>query len=168
MFGAEFLAQVPRDPETGNHYGYGKRKDGVAAYDFASVDRRLGGFYAYVRGNYDGTALPSLVREYNGPNFVVDGKTDRLPYNPYENKIVAKIASYSGSVTVMPAKSLTGELEQGDTVSVPSGGFAVLHVSDGTEARIGSATSATELKLENLSTKDSKGLITKVRLALNS
>ena len=40
LFGAEFLADVPADPETGNAYGYGKRKDGVAAYDFASVDRR--------------------------------------------------------------------------------------------------------------------------------
>lgn len=109
-----------------------------------------------------------MVREYNGPNFVEDGKSDRLPYNPFENKIVAKVASYSGSVTVSPAKSFTGELEQGDVLTVAAGGYVVLHVSDGTEARIGSATSATELKIENLSTKDSKGLLTKVRLALNS
>lgn len=112
---------MPKDPETGNHYGYGKRKDGVAAYDFATVDRRADGYFAHVRGTYDGSALPSLVREYNGPNFVEDGKTEHLPYNPAENKITAKIAAYSGSVSVTPAKSLTGELVQGDVINVPSG-----------------------------------------------
>lgn len=44
----------------------------------------------------------------------------------------------------------------------------MFHVSDGTEARIGSPSSPTELKLENLSAKDSKGFLTKVRFALNS
>lgn len=167
LFGAEFLAEVPNDPDTGNAYGYGKRKDGVAGYDFAAVDRRSDAYYAYVRGTYDATSLSSLIREYNGPGFVEDGKTDRLPYNPYEKKITAKIASYSGTVTVSPASSLTGELSEGDTVTVPSGGFAVLHVSDGTEARIGSATNQSVLRLESLSTNDSKGFLTKVRFALN-
>lgn len=109
-----------------------------------------------------------MVREYNGPNFVEDGKTAHLPYNPFEMKVTAKIASYSGAVSVSPAKSLTGELVEGDSVKVPAGGFAVFHVSDGTEARIGSASSASELKLENLSVKDSKGFLTRVRFALNS
>ncbi len=168
LFGAEFLAEVPKDPETGNFYGYGKRKDGVAAYDFATIDRRADGYFAHVRGNYDGSALPSLVREYNGPNFVEDGKTTHLPYNPFEMKVTAKIASYSGAVAVFPAKSLTGELVEGDTVKVPAGGYAVFHVSDGTEARIGSAASPSELKLENLSVKDSKGFLTRVKFALNS
>lgn len=167
LFGAEFLADVPTDPDTGNAYGYGKRKDGTAGYDFAAVDRRTDSYYAYVRGTYDGSALSSLVREYNGPGFVEDGKTDRLPYNPLEKKITAKIASYAGAVTVSPVKTLTGELVEGDTIKVPVGGYAVLHVSDGSEARIGSATSATELKLENLSSKDSKGFLTQVRFALN-
>lgn len=167
LFGAEFLAEVPNDPDTGNAYGYGKRKDGVAGYDFAAVDRRADGYYAYVRGTYDASSLTSLVREYNGPGFVEDGKADRLPYNPFEKKITAKIASYSGAVTVSPANSLTGELSEGDTVTVPAGGFAVLHVSDGTEARIGSSSAQSVLKLESLSTNDSKGFLTKVRFALN-
>ncbi|MFB0964557.1 MAG: type II secretion system protein [Patescibacteria group bacterium] len=136
LFGSEFLAEVPKDPETGNFYGYGKRKDGVAAYDFATVDRRTDGYYAHVRGNYDGSALPSLVREYNGPGFVEDGKTSRLPYNPYEMKVTAKVASFSGAVKIVPSKSLTGELVEGDVLNVPAGGYAMLHVSDGTEARV--------------------------------
>lgn len=93
----------------------------MAAYDFAAVDRRSDGYFAYVRGTYDGSSLPSLIREYNGPNFVEDGKVEHLPYNPFENKITAKIAAYSGSVTVTPAKSLTGELAEGDVINVPSG-----------------------------------------------
>ncbi|MDQ1344172.1 MAG: hypothetical protein QG650_892 [Patescibacteria group bacterium] len=168
LFGAEFLADVPNDPDTGNAYGYGKRKDGVAGYDFAAVDRQSDGYHAYVRGTYDASALTSLVREYNGPGFVEDGNTDRLPYNPYERKITAKISSYSGNVTINPIKSLTGELSEGDSISVPTGGYAVLNVSDGSEVRIGMATAASELKLENLSSKDSKGFLTKVRFALNS
>lgn len=64
-------------------------------------------------------------------------------------------------------KPLTEELSEGDTVRVPAGGYAVLHVSDGTEARIGATDATTELKLENLNSKDSKRFLTKVRLALN-
>lgn len=94
LFGSEFLADVPRDPDTGNAYGYGKRRDGTAGYDIAAVDRRHDGYYAYVRGKYDASSLSSLVREYNGPGFVEDGKSGRLPYNPTESKITAKISTY--------------------------------------------------------------------------
>lgn len=67
----------------------------------------------------------------------------------------------------MPGKTLTEELSEGDTIHVPAGGYAVLHVSDGTEARIGAVNIATELKLENLNSKDSKRFLTRVRFALN-
>lgn len=168
LFGADFLADVPTDPDTGNAYGYGKRKDGVAGYDFASVDRRGSAFYAHVRGNSDGAALSSLVREYSGPGFVEDGSADRLPYDPYDTKITARITSYQGSVTVEPAKSLTGKLSEDDVIKIPAGGFVVVHVSDGTEVRIGSNLVASEAKFQELARKDDKKFLTKVRLALSS
>ena len=49
LFGAEFLSKTPTDPDTNAPYGYGKRKDGTAAYDLATVDRRDDKFLAYVR-----------------------------------------------------------------------------------------------------------------------
>lgn len=166
LFGSDFLPNLPLDPATDSPYAYGKRKDGTAGYDFAGVDRRGDGYYAYVRGSYDASSLPSLVREYNGPSFVEDGKTDHLPYNPFERKMSGKIASWSGTVSIVPVKTLTGELTEGDSIVVPTGGFAILSLSDGSEVRVGSDASSSELKLENLEYAGTKGLFTKVRLAL--
>ncbi len=165
LFGAEFLSQTPVDPQTGAPYGYGKRKDGTPGCDIASVDRRDDKFYAYVRGTYDASALPSLIREYSGPYFVEHGG-ERLPYNPYERLVTGKIASWSGTVRIVPDKPLTDELRSGDTITVEAGGSAIFHLSDGTEASVGATDSKTEVRLGELETSGDKGFLSRVRLAL--
>ena len=135
------------------------------------MDRRGDSYVAYVRGTYDASSLPSLVREHNGPGFVEDGSSDRLPYDPRSAAVTGRIAAMSGTVSVKDPdgapKSATGILEQGDSVDVSAGGAATAFLSDGTELRIGGAA-ATSLKITELSVADPKGFLTRVRLALNS
>lgn len=80
--------------------------------------------------------------------------------------VTAKISAWSGSVSVVPSKAVTARLTEGDKIVVERGSSATLHLSDGTEAYLGSPDSKTELLLENLEPGGDKGFLTKVRLSL--
>jgi prepilin-type N-terminal cleavage/methylation domain-containing protein len=174
ILGKYALSEHPRDPETGVYYRYGLTlaQSGSTlqpSYQIAWVLRDGASATALVRGNYVPTVtIPSLIKGYNSTNFVVDGGTDVLPYNPRERSITASIVSSSGSVTINPVKSLWDLLVLGDEVVVGTGGLASIKVSDGTELSLGSNTNASVLKMSELQIKDDRWLFTRVRLLLSS
>lgn len=159
---------LPTDPDTAQFYAFGKRIDD-SGYDLSSVLSQDGTYVSYLRGSYDGKRLTSLVRSYSSSDFVSDGSTEALPYNPYERKITAMIDAWSGSVTVNNSSTiLTGTLNTGDTIFVESGSTASLHISDGSELSLGSTTGQTKLNLADLSYKSDDNLSSRVSLWLQS
>lgn len=127
-----------------------------------------GEYRAYLRGTYDGKDLVSLIRAYSSSDFVSDGSLDTLPYNPRERKITAAIESWSGGVLVNDSTYLTGELNTGDRITVATGGLATVHVSDGSELSLGSASGASVLDLSSLAYSDDNNLASRVALFLHS
>ncbi|MDD5198057.1 MAG: FecR domain-containing protein [Candidatus Gracilibacteria bacterium] len=162
------------DPESNQFYGYGKLLDGTSSFDVAAVlyDEKTGGYKTYIRGTYEKQRLSSLIRAYSSSNFVSQDSTEDLPYNPYERKITASVSSYSGTIILKNDKgellSLTGELNSGDTITVATGSTSLLHISDGSELSLGSATSETVLKLTSLAYSDDNNLASKVVIFLTS
>ncbi|MDD5377406.1 MAG: FecR domain-containing protein [Candidatus Gracilibacteria bacterium] len=169
------------DPESNQFYGYGKLTDNTA-FDVASVlyDEKTGGYKTYIRGTYEKQRLSSLIRAYSSSNFISQDSTEDLPYNPYERKVTAYVSSYSGTLTIKDSKggstvldstlvsSFTGELNSGDSVILSTGSTALLHISDGSELSLGSATSQTELSLDTLAYNGDNNLASKVALYLKS
>ena len=159
------------DPESKQFYGYGKQLDN-SAFDLAAAIYFEGGYRTYLRGSYPGKTLVSLVRSYANSDFVSDGSTDALPYNPYERKITGHIETWSGFVQATNSShttlSLTGELNAQDTVIVGTGSRAVLHLSDGSQLTLGSDTSVTVLDLNTLEYSTDNNLSTKISLLLRS
>lgn len=169
------------DPESNQFYGYGKTigtkakngKDVIdAKFDIAAAvyDEKTGGYKTYIRGTYEKQRLASLIRSYSSSSFVSQDSTEDLPYNPYERKVTAFISNYSGSVVISsdPTRSLTGELNSGDTILLSTGSTALLHISDGSELSLGSTTGQTELLLNTLEYNDDNNLVSKVALWLKS
>ncbi|RKW22323.1 hypothetical protein D8B46_05610 [Candidatus Gracilibacteria bacterium] len=77
----KYLSEIPLDPRTNQYYSYGLLKEGNA-FDVAGVTKNGEEFKARVVGSYRGDkGLSGLIREYNGPRFVMDGEYF-LPYNP--------------------------------------------------------------------------------------
>lgn len=163
ILGKSALAYHPRDPDTDSYYAFGKLLQYSPEYQIGAVLRVDGVPTAYIRGTYTHTELNSLIRGYNTNTFAIDGGTTSLPYNPYKKEVTAYIIESSGSVAITPNKSLTGPLGVNDTITVGTGGLAVLKVSDGTELIVGSTASESKLSLTSLELKDDSGLFTKVR-----
>ncbi len=62
ILGKYALTNHPRDPDTGSYYIYGKSFESTSHYEIAAVLKPNGVPTAYVRGNYEGNELPSLVK----------------------------------------------------------------------------------------------------------
>lgn len=67
-----------------------------------------------------------------------------------------------------PTFPLTGELNSGDSVMVATGSTAHLHISDGSDLFLGTASGQTVLELKNLTYSDDNNLSSKVSLFLSA
>ncbi len=86
----KYLDTLPLDPRTNSYYAYGKTK-ATNEFEIASVILDNGTFSATVEWNYSAENGPySLIRSYNGPDFVSNESTENLPYNPDELVLTAK------------------------------------------------------------------------------
>ncbi len=157
------LAYHPRDPDTDSYYAYGKLLQYSPEYQVGAVLKIDGTPTAYIRGTYSRTELDSLIRGYNTTIFATDGGTSSLPYNPYKKEVTAYIVESSGAIAINPTKELTSPMIVGDTLTVGTGGIAILKVSDGTELIIGSNTNESRFTFSSMELKDDTGLLTKVR-----
>ncbi|MCK9272255.1 FecR family protein [Candidatus Gracilibacteria bacterium] len=165
-----------RDEQTKNYYGYGKRLDGNMGYNIATVLNEKGEYFGYVMGDIGGNRmeLAGLVKEYAGPNFVIN-KNKYLPYNPYEIKLTGRVSVYLGAVNITDGNGnlitstniLDYEIEKGNIVKVPIGGIAIINLSDGTELRLGSDSEESILDFSELEYTDDSNLFTKVMLNLS-
>ncbi|MDQ7008819.1 MAG: hypothetical protein Q9M94_00835 [Candidatus Gracilibacteria bacterium] len=96
FIGNEFLSKkyigtIPFDKRLNRSFAYGKTKD-EKNYQISGVINKDGKFYSKVIGNYNlENGLYGLIREYNGPNFIVDNSKNSFAYNPLEKKLIKKM-----------------------------------------------------------------------------
>ena len=177
-----YLSEVPTDPRTGSRYVYGVSKDGKYFEVAGIVENSDGTWTAKTVGNLGkGYHLPSLIRAYNGPNFVVDGGGN-LPYSPDHMTLTATLENINGEVYVCPqasddtcvstenpANTYGQALITGDIVATVGGTASVdLYFSDGSVTHLAGET---QLKIQTgtlVEENDSDSLITKIRLKLLS
>ena len=170
----KYLSFLPLDPKTGQYYAYGKTLD-TNQFEIAWVVYENNVPQTKLVWNYDAINGPySLIREYNGPEFLRENSRQYFPYNPIERVLTAHIASYSGTITINeqvisnPEEILTYPLREGDNLVVETWWYAEVYYSDGSASYIGEASMDTELVFVNMHYKEENNLITKIQLVLKA
>jgi prepilin-type N-terminal cleavage/methylation domain-containing protein len=139
LLGKHYLSEVPTDPRTGSRYVYGVSMDGQYFQVAGNFEESNGNWTAKTAGNLArGYKLPSLIRAYNGPNFVVNDGTD-LPYSPNHMTISATLNNVDikpgGDVKINETSvtAMTGELiaEAGNTIKTIGDAEVDIYFSDG-------------------------------------
>ncbi len=171
-FPKEYLNTFPLDPQTNHYYAYGRRYDGVIGYEFATILNDSWEYSTYLRGNYDGSVLASLIKEAQWPNFVDDGTVKYLPYNPEELKLTGRIYFMSGSVKIDTGNGIPVPIDiknpigQGDKITVEKWWNTTIYLSDWSEIEIGSQTSDTTIDFNTLKYKENNNLSSQVESIL--
>jgi prepilin-type N-terminal cleavage/methylation domain-containing protein len=169
LLSKRYLRAVPTDPRTGSRYVYGVTNDGKY-FQVAGIYERDDGTYEArtVENLAKGFPLPSIIRAYDGANFVTD-KGTFLPYSPDYTELTGTLNNITGTVTVNGATPVSNGfvLHKGDTVKTSASGGADIYFSDGSTTTINPDT---ELRLDDMQVKknDKDGTITKILMKLNA
>lgn len=169
VLGKQFLSVIPKDPLTNNFYAYARTLWEVPTYQLATAFNTKWTYNAYVKWTYPGDDLSWIIKEYNWPNFVLNGSSRYLPYNTSEVKLVGKIVSYSWVVNVTRESVDVGtdtDLVEWDKVVVNSWWLATIYLSDGSELKLWSTTKNSLLDMNDLKYKEDNNLLTQVSLKL--
>ena len=177
LLSKRYLQEVPTDPRTGSRYVYGVSNDGKYFMVAGLYEEDDGNFTARTTDNLaKGFALPSLVRAFDGPNFVMD-KGLYLPYSPDHMTISAKLDNINGMVIVCPqapaddcesgisANDYGQALVSGDIVATKEG-QADIYFSDGSVSHLDS-NSTLKIKAAEVRENNANSIITKIKLFLS-
>ncbi len=170
LLSKRYLTEIPRDPWTGANYAYGVSEDGQY-FMVAGIEQTGGGLYrAFAVGNLEmGYHFHSLIRAYNGPNFVTHQGAS-LPYGSDPGRVSALLVGATGVIEVRDknnfVKNQEDTLYPGDTITTGPGESAHIYFSDGSVVYIGEDTKLT-ISLDSLAEVDSAGnAVTRVYLKL--
>ncbi|MFH0820770.1 MAG: FecR family protein, partial [Candidatus Peregrinibacteria bacterium] len=181
LLGKRYLPEVPVDPRTGSRYVYGMSADGQF-YQVAGLwQNDDGGFEARTQDNlFKGFPLPSVIRAYDGPNFVVQRSKEFLPYNPNARVLVARAQNVTGSVIVTPVpggtrcdvdpnKLCPGDLlaQENTIITTSDNGSVDLYFSDGSVTSLEPDTTL-ELKAMEVAENNKDSIITKITTHLSA
>ena len=169
-----YLQEVPTDPRTSSRYAYGVTADGKYYEVAGNFEESDGTWTARTAGNVTKYPfLTSLIRAYNGPDFVVDGE-GWLPYSPDHLSITATLTDITGTVevdgtAVTPASSdELRTVKPGSTITTTGpASSAILYFSDGSITYLDPDTTLRVLPSTAVEKNDKDGIITKIRLKLS-
>ncbi|MBU1785313.1 MAG: FecR domain-containing protein, partial [Candidatus Omnitrophica bacterium] len=169
-----YLQEVPTDPRTGARYAYGVTTDGQYYQIAGIMENEDGSFTAKMAGYLHFTyPLKSLIRSYNGPDFVIDGE-GYLPYSPDHLAVTATLHDITGTVTndgkpVTPASPEEERtISPGSVITTAPASSAILYFSDGSMTYLDPGTTLRLLPNAEVERNDKDGIITKIRLKLTS
>lgn len=163
-----YLQEVPTDPRTQSRYMYGVTTDGQFFQVAGNYLMDDGTYVAKVRGNVKmGYRLPSLIRAFDGRNFVMEGESF-LPYSPDHLSLTIKVEVESGPILDYYNEEIhDGDtLEPGSWVNSGTGASAILYFSDGSITYLDENTQIYVLPNTEVMQNDEDGIITKIRLKL--
>jgi len=171
LLSKRYLREVPTDPRTKSRYVYGISNDGQYYQVAGLYEKEDGTYEARTTENIGkGFHLPSLVRAYDGANFVLN-KGAHLPYSPSHMMITGKLQNISGSVEVedsnKKSKNENDVLVAGDTITVNSGSVDI-YFSDGSITNLEDGTLIIDKEKTKVAQNDDKSIITKIKLNLTS
>ncbi|MBN2096558.1 FecR domain-containing protein, partial [Candidatus Peregrinibacteria bacterium] len=165
-----YLREVPTDPRTGSRYVYGVTNDGKYFQVAGNYEREDGTYEARTSENIArGFHLPSLIRSFDGANFVIDKET-YLPYSPDHLALTARLENVNGMVEVNGDSAVNGQvLRQDDVITTDFSGTADVYFSDGSVTHLAPGE-ATELELKHMKVdkNDADGTFTKILLRLKA
>lgn len=146
-----FLDITPLDPRTNQYYSYGITKINNE-FELAWVVWESENYIAKLVWNYNPNwNIHSLIREYNGPNFITE-KWNNLPYNP-EDRLLVVTSQYWDIY------------KSWDTISNETWADLEIYFSDWSVSIL---SPWTVLTLSDLDFKKSNNLISKVNLFLQA
>jgi hypothetical protein len=165
----KYLNYLPLDPRTNQFYAYWKTIDNNN-FEISWIIQLEWDYITKVQWNYNWEQMVWLIREYNWPQFLYDNSMLNFPYNPEELKMTAKIASYSGTVTInwKTENILDQILTENTTIKTENNSNAVIFYSDGSRSTL---EENSELILKSLAyPKQDKehNLVTKILLSLKN
>lgn len=172
----QFLDSIPKDQSTNNYFAYAItkpsiNKDVADQFEISGIVGSQWEYKSIVSGDYTAKSeLYSLIREYNGPDFVNNNSTTSFPYNPDEVTLSAKLHGITGGgVVVNGDPTLTGKsLVSWDSIEVPLGSRAELYFSDGSISILWDPSELTQLTLTDMSYPKEDNLISRISLTLTN
>ena len=168
-----YLQEVPTDPRTSSRYAYGVTVDGKFFEVAGNWQNDDGTYTAKVVGNTDkGYSMPSLIRAYDGPNFVMDNE-GYLPYSPDHLAITARLDEITGGTVTVTVDGVSTPATAGTVLKAGSKvktdtGTAVLYFSDGSVTYLDPNTELWVLPNAKVEQNNKDGIITKIRLKIFS
>jgi len=164
-----YLREVPTDPRTGSRYMYGVTNDGKYFQVAGNYEREDGTYEARTTENIArGFHLPSLIRSFDGADFVIDKET-YLPYSPDHLVLTARLENVNGIVEVNGDPAENGQVLRQNDVVVADPGTADIYFSDGSVTHL-SPGQKNELVLKHMKVdkNDADGTFTKILLRLKA
>ena len=171
-FPKKYINYIPLDPKTNQYYAYARTKSSLS-YELAWVISKNWWYYSIVRWNYDwDSSLYSLVKEYNGPEFVYDNWSENFPYNPEYRSLVWKINSFSWEIFINDYELLVDDidyvlLEEGDNLFVWTWSNIDIYLSDWNQILLGDINSSTELDFSTMEYTNDDNIVSSIKLILN-
>ncbi|MBU1017755.1 FecR domain-containing protein [Patescibacteria group bacterium] len=164
-----YLREVPTDPRTGSRYMYGATNDGKYFQVAGNYEREDGTYEARTTENIArGFHLPSLIRSFDGADFVID-KEAYLPYSPDYLVLTARLENVNGVVKVNGDPAVNGQvLRQDDVITTDLTGTADLYFSDGSVTYLAPGQNELILKQMKVDKNDADGTFTKILLRLKA
>ena len=165
-----YLQEVPTDPRTHSRYIYGVTTDGNYYQVAGNYLDENDIWVAKVRGNVrKGYRLPSLIRAFDGADFVMDGES-YLPYSPDHLSLTARVVEKAGDayIDTVPVDENNYLVRPGSIVTTEEEATAILYFSDGSVTYLDESS---ELKIQpatEVRQNDEDGIVTKIYLKLFS
>ncbi len=162
-----YLSEIPTDPRTGTRYAYGVTTDGQFYQLAGNIQNADESWEARSLGNLDqGSPHTSLIRAFDGPNFIVDSQAN-LPYSNDPLNLTGRLGGLTGTVQVNDQPISEGHVVRAqDMIKVSPDATAVLYLSDGSVVHLEPNSTLQMLSTTEVSQNDEQGIGTKVRLKL--
>jgi len=162
-----YLQEVPIDPRTGSRYVYGVSADGKYYEVAGIIDGENGWETELVSTSGREYYLASLIRSFDGSDFVIDGGS-KLPYSPDYMTLSVTLENTSGTSVNSSTASNGTVAYSGDTITTNTSGSVDLYFSDGSVSYLGASSSLEIMSDSKVSENDKDGIATKIYLKLTS
>ena len=169
MISKKYLNYLPLDPRVNQFYAYWKTLDN-SGFEIASVLVDDWDYITKVEWNYNWQEIVWLIREYNWPQFLYDNISDSYPYNPIETKMTARIASYTGSVSINwdNTNILSKVLTAWTKIQTSANSNAIIFYSDWSRSTLEENSSLEIKEMNYLKSEQKHNLLTSVKLFLEN